>query len=45
MSLIEYFATFSLQVQLLQGVIRGVDLLIKIKQRLEKGEDIEDLFP
>ena len=45
MSLIVYSATFPLQVQLLQGVIRGVDLLIKMEKRLEKGEGIEGILP
>ena len=36
---------FPLQVQLTQTVVNGVNTLINMEKRLEKGEDIEDLLP
>ena len=37
--------TIMLQVQLLQLVIDGVNLLIDMEKRLEKGKKIDDLLP
>ena len=36
---------FLLQVQLVQLVIDGVNLLIEMEKRLEKGRKIDDLLP
>jgi len=33
------------EVELVQGVIDGVSLLIDMEKRLEKGESVDDLIP
>ena len=40
-----YITCFILQVQLVQAVVDGVNLLVEMEKRLEKGRRIDDLIP